>query len=1119
MSVFLSHSDFSLWTNKTLSYEGIAQAISNKDPQTAEYIIKLVQMDPMPKSWFYINDENDDLKNPKRIERTKAETYSEESTQAKDIINSTLDTLCDKTKMKELMKTRYFASSDNEGIEDMSLFTDGINRELIKEIYAQLGTELWEQIQKIDSSLIPARLKMDSVLIDLYETNSLFARTQLFEIIRYIPLRYGVWHGIKSIFRKSIEDGDWEMFGICAIRFEEESKKGKVAVKNRYYFNPETYESAHQNRFYYSYNSNPDISKNSLRWLTRRAWMVMREVARIEPDLYANLAVEVLREITTINWWELKKGWLLPHIISKGLLEVQATRKSVLIKDPEDYDEYYEDLSSRAFPELWALDIAPILRLFETARCEEIRNYAILLLNYDFADSMSELPLDFISRVLACKTYEGVDLVYKWLSTNCGFTQDEFIDRGVHTITISLLKAGVAVSHDDASEFAAHYITNHAQELENTISTTDIIWILNQYSKNIQHLGLYLFQLKEYQSKFDLDDWTTIYKTIYNKNTSKEEKSAIDFAKQSIISSNKSADNYSWFYNQFKDGSDLTELCLSILSKVNNHPQSPFMEFVEELLCSPDLFDYHEGIWNVAKKIQGSTSFVFEFSAESQRMIFLGPISENYKEAVKNSNNPSTVLSGLGIDFLKLLLDSKSWKKDNWISFLGKWGASLQDAFQQGLFNRPTEPFTYDERNSQYSKYGMEWDYIQENIYTFFRDTDAETIGPRWIKENIENTHSDFDIIREIAMKKLPLSSFGEEPTETIISSFEKSKFGTKYFDFLSELLTIRFNPYRRFHDREEMDELPEELALKNPSWKTIERLINSTKTGHRTLGLFFTKYLIRDYSVSVPLGFTELQELFMSPFSDVRSFFAQCIEESNLEYGYLDFSAQKDNVDIYQCSDLFLYLNHANFRIRDIAIKIITKYPHKFAKLEDLFSLSTNPDRRIRELIVTQLWNQYKNRSITLHWKPFAQSRVPQSPSSRRPINIHTEKPKGTISSTATEWYIGNGVEEFNKESIQFENIEDFIRYVLFRLPPKMPLLSQSKRLSEKGTAWKNKVSLIEALSNVAIHKIQSDRDTACAESFLSIFEELLESESKTEKEALLVAKTKITRALAQNS
>jgi hypothetical protein len=107
-------------------------------------------------------------------------------------------------------------------------------------------------------------------------------------------------------------------------------------------------------------------------------------------------------------------------------------------------------------------------------------------------------------------------------------------------------------------------------------------------------------------------------------------------------------------------------------------------------------------------------------------------------------------------------------------------------------------------------------------------------------------------------------------------------------------------------------------------------------------------------------------------------------------------------------------------------------------------------------------------------------------------------------------EWVIGDGIENVpTQESMAFERLEDFIRYVLFRLPPKMPLISQSKRLSKAATAWKNKVSLIEAISHVA----QQEDNKKFASLILPILDELLESESKTEREALLVARTKIKR------
>ena len=68
MSYYLSNEDQSLFERGLFTISGITKAIAEQDPNTSSYIIKTVLLDPRPKSWFLVNDENDDLSNSNRKE-------------------------------------------------------------------------------------------------------------------------------------------------------------------------------------------------------------------------------------------------------------------------------------------------------------------------------------------------------------------------------------------------------------------------------------------------------------------------------------------------------------------------------------------------------------------------------------------------------------------------------------------------------------------------------------------------------------------------------------------------------------------------------------------------------------------------------------------------------------------------------------------------------------------------------------------------------------------------------------------------------------------------------------------------------------------------------------------
>ena len=86
--------------------------------------------------------------------------------------------------------------------------------------------------------------------------------------------------------------------------------------------------------------------------------------------------------------------------------------------------------------------------------------------------------------------------------------------------------------------------------------------------------------------------------------------------------------------------------------------------------------------------------------------------------------------------------------------------------------------------------------------------------------------------------------------------------------------------------------------------------------------------------------------------------------------------------------------------------------------------------------------------------------------------------------------------------------SLQDFLRYVLFRLPPKPPMRSEAKRLVEAYPAWRNKHDLLVALRDVGL----SDRDFAAL--ILPLIHEFSATRGKTEFEACLVALTQLETA-----
>ena len=149
MSYYLSNEDRSSCFNKVFSvYQGLRRQSPNRIQIRVPYIIKTVLLDPKPKSWFLVNDSNDDLSNPNRKERTKDEEFSTKSVQAHETITKALSTLMNRSEMKRLMKERYIEKHNKDEDFDFSFsHFPSIDRASIRKIYASVAKEMGPKLK------------------------------------------------------------------------------------------------------------------------------------------------------------------------------------------------------------------------------------------------------------------------------------------------------------------------------------------------------------------------------------------------------------------------------------------------------------------------------------------------------------------------------------------------------------------------------------------------------------------------------------------------------------------------------------------------------------------------------------------------------------------------------------------------------------------------------------------------------------------------------------------------------------------------------------------------------------------------------------------------------------
>ena len=86
--------------------------------------------------------------------------------------------------------------------------------------------KVWDHItSEAMIDLLPDRMLLHEVIMDLWNNDSVYARTQLLDILRHARLKYGVWRVIKTILRSEVRM-DWEVYAILNTRFSNRENGG-----------------------------------------------------------------------------------------------------------------------------------------------------------------------------------------------------------------------------------------------------------------------------------------------------------------------------------------------------------------------------------------------------------------------------------------------------------------------------------------------------------------------------------------------------------------------------------------------------------------------------------------------------------------------------------------------------------------------------------------------------------------------------------------------------------------------------------------------------------------------------------------------------------------------------
>src|SRR4051794_17707315 len=186
---------------------------------------------------------------------------------------------------------------------------------------AHYRVEQIKALEAVDAEVpLPDRLRLHEVIDALWRDDGPYARSCLLAIIARVKLTYGPWRALKRIFKEAEARGDTEVFGALAARFD------RALAGND-----------HQ------------VSAETLGYLVRRAWRLLRRTALALPASYADAASEVLAHYPENTNWD--RTWVLNHVFyhdyRQNKRKLYTRSQFTLYRRPDSLQKY------RAFGDHW----------------------------------------------------------------------------------------------------------------------------------------------------------------------------------------------------------------------------------------------------------------------------------------------------------------------------------------------------------------------------------------------------------------------------------------------------------------------------------------------------------------------------------------------------------------------------------------------------------------------------------------------------------------------------------------------------------------------------------------------------------------------------------------------
>lgn len=976
---------------------------------------------------------------------------------------------------------------------------------------------------------LPERLRLYDIILKMWASEDPFARSCLLKVIATVPLTYGPWRALKHIFKESEAKGDTEVYGALAARLDTAYSGWQAAIR-----------------------------RGTLAYLARRAWRYLRRLGVRLPVAYPDACVDVLSRYTDETNWN--RTWVANHIFYHQTKQYNRSRFN--FGTPPD-----NLLKHRAFAELWQRTPRPLFSLLERAQSERVREFATAALKTDFRASLREVEPAWVARLVNVGS-RTIDSFVVWILNNVPrFEQGAFRTLGLHEAVLRLFDS----ASPEAQAYAAEYARTHARDLP----VAELVRLVNNSHEAVRRLAFDLLQARDARKDVGLEAWGMLLETQYGHDLAASvlrksfgareltpewfkdrlfstNQRAFDFAKTLLPQIHPHQKLGAAFFADLIDRIDdpstqparnVAGFALAELPRFDLNALD--RDFLQRLLLNP-LTTRQARAWIEEGRLKTQSLPVTFFKTlayhpdweTSQWIAQLKESNRAWAKQLTFSEELADQVLGwlkdvrrftsadLGFDWLmQLVVRSEPRYHDFAVEtmikafvpadFAPQSTSPLAPSGEKGGGEGATpvdlggRTFLFTGKMATMKREvaeqrvrdagGVVWQTVSSKLHYLVIGDEGSPLyghgkkGSKQTKaEELNASGANISIISETAFLRMLSGEQQAYSADATLAGCQRlwqmviapgtgedrlAQFAMKYI--------------RRHHPEIGPDETERPVdpgAEIPPSFLTfdlVKPLFSETRKVLRDFALGLAKWEFARWSP--PAG--DLLRLCELPFGEVRKFVAEAL----LADDEPEHRRYRIDPAVLAPAAVYSFCESPDEQTRQLGMELIRRSP-RLQVPEELFRLTESPDRKVRSFVIRSLWSLYHDRGITADWKPY----VPPQPAL---VAGKKKEDRGTGAPHRPE-----------QPPAEPQSLREFMRRILFELPPGRSEPSKdgegiSLRLKPLP-ARKAKLSLVEMMRDLALE------DTHFANVVLPLLEEFMVSRGLSERDACLVAVTRIRKA-----